>query len=331
MSAMPAALTPAGTRLSALAVAGLLTVGLAGCSGSPTASDAGSGGGDSAPAVATREADAPADGVSLAFGADGSTTARVKPGGSGGSGRVVERIDDFLGRDVIATAQVTVRTTDVSKARDEVGDLLRRYVGYVAEERTERDRDGDTVRSVLRLRVPTPKFDAALADLEELAPQVDVDRTTEDVTQQVVDVASRIRTQEISLGRLRRFLDRATTVDDVVRLESEIARREGDLGSMRAQQRELRDLTSESTITVRLQHVKAEKAEKPDPEEAGFVAGLSTGWGAFTAAVVGLSQAAGVALPFAVVLGLVGVPLVMWLRRRRTRLAPVAASGPVEG
>lgn len=328
MPALPATLTPAGTRLAALTVAGLLTVGVAGCSGS--AGDSGGAGDAAAPAATSRELDAPvndsADALSFQDTDAGSTASlrQRKP---------ASRIpDDFLGRDVIATAQVTVRTTDVSKARDAVGDILRRYVGYVSEERTSRNRKGDTVSSNLRLRVPTAKFDDALRDLEELAPQVDIDRATEDVTQQVVDTASRIRTQEISLGRLRRFLDRATTVDDVVRLESEIARREGDLGSLRAQQRELKDLTSESTITVHLQKAKAPaKPEKPEPKEAGFVVGFKTGWDAFTDAAVGLSQAAGVVLPFAVVLGAIGAPLVLWLRRRRTTVAPVAASEPVEG
>jgi hypothetical protein len=287
------------TSRAALAAAALL-LGLTACS---------SGGTDDAGGSAAEPA--AADDVDAGGAVDGvATTGEAEDAVS----RTVPRAA-FLGRDVIATAQVRVRTEDVGRARESVRDLLTRYVGYVADERTERDRDGETVTSVLRLRVPTPKFDEALAELEELAPAVDVDRSTEDVTQQVVDVASRIRTEEISLGRLRGFLGRATAIDDVVRLEAEIARREGDLGSLRAQQRELRDLTSESTITVRLDRVSAE--DEPEPDETGFAAGLSTGWDAFTATVAGLSQAAGVVLPFAVVLTLVGAPLMVWLRRRR--------------
>ena len=300
------------TRLAAAAVLGVLAAGLVGCSGGASTDDSAGGGAAAAADAPATAADELADGVTgrVAGKAEGSV---ARDAGDAG----------FLGRDVIATAQVTVRTTDVARARDGVGDVLRRYVGYVAEERTERDRDGEMRRSVLRLRVPTAKFDRALADLEDLAPAVDIDRATEDVTQQVVDVASRIRTQEISLGRLRGFLGRATAIDDVVRLEAEIARREGDLGSLRAQQRELRDLTSESTITVRLERVAAKEGAEPD--ETGFLAGLATGWDAFTATVAGLSQAAGVALPFAVVLALVGAPLVLWLRRRRTPPAPQPA------
>ncbi len=287
--------SPARRALAALVVVSAL--GAAGCSAG--GSDESAGGGAGAMAA---DAAAPRD----------------QTGGTAASGVT----DAFLGREVIATAEVTVRTGDVGKARDEVADLLRRYAGHVASERTERDRRGRTVRSVLELRVPTPKFDQALDELEGLAPQVDVDRSTEDVAQQVVDVASRVRTQEISLDRLRGFLDDAATVDDIVRLESEIARREGDLGSLRAQQRQLKDLTAESTITVRLEHEEA-AADPRHREGTGFLAGLSTGWDALTAAVVGLSRLAGVLLPFAVVLGLLGVPVVLWLRRRR-----VVATGP---
>ena len=317
-------------RSAALLATAALALTLTGCSGG--ANDSGGDGGGAvaadraAPAPASRPLDGAAnlaDSDALTFESKGGQSAA----GKGATGKVSTKLpeNDFLGRDVIATAQVTVRTSDVTGARERVGDLLRRYVGYVAEETTERDRKGRTVRSVLQLRVPTARFDEALTDLEDLAPAVDVDRSTEDVTQQVIDVASRIRTQEISLGRLRRFLDRATTVDGIVRLESEIARREGDLGSLRAQQRQLADLTAESTITVHLLHVTKPKP-KPEHKEAGtgFVAGLSTGWGAFTAAAVGLSQAAGVVLPFAILVALVGLPLAVWLRRHR-RPEPVLA------
>ena len=325
-------------RLGALAVTATLATGLAACGGGDATSDSGGSSGGSGDAGSVAAGPAPAAEPAAGSGAgllqdkdsrlsaanaydSGATDALRAPAGApdAAEGKPASRLpdDSFLGRSVIATAQVSVRTTDVGKARDEVGDVIRRYVGYVADERTERNRKGETVRSVMQLRIPTPKFDQALADLEELAPQVDIDRSTEDVTQQVIDVASRIRTQEVSLTRLRGFLGKATTVDGIVRLESEIARREGDLGSLRAQQRQLRDLTSESTITVRLQHVEKAKPE-PEPKQAGtgFVAGLSTGWGAFVSAMVGLSQAVGVVLPFAVLLALLGVPLLLWLRRR---------------
>lgn len=291
-------------RLATLLAAGALTVGLAGCSaGSGDAARTSSGGGVAAEVAPDSTV---ADRTAVETG--------QKAAGRTASSQLSET--SFLGRSVIATAQVTVRTTDVSRARDEVGDLLRRYVGYVAEESTVRDRDGDTVRSVLRLRIPTERFDRALGDLEQLAPGVDIDRSTEDVTQQVVDVASRIRTQEVSLGRLRRFLGRATSVEDIVRLETEIARREGDVGSLRAQQRELRDLTSESTITVRLQKVSKEQVEQ-DRDDAGFLAGLVRGWDAFTGSLLVVSTAVGVVLPFAVVLALLAGPVLVWLRRRR--------------
>ena len=304
--------------------AAALTLTLTGCSGG----GAGDAGGEATSADVARAPSDSTAGQARSLADAGSLSAArdsAAPAESGGKASTVPTglgENDFLGRDVIATAQVTVRTSDVGTAREKVGDLLRRYVGYVAEESTERDRLGRTVRSVLQLRVPTDKFDQALGDLEDLAPAVDIDRSTEDVTQQVIDVASRIRTQEISLARLRGFLDKATTVDGIVRLESEIAQREGDLGSLRAQQRQLADLTAESTITVHLVHVSKAKPEpRPRKADTGFLAGLSTGWGAFTAAVVGVSQGAGVVLPFALALALVGVPLVVWLRRRR-RTAP---------
>ncbi|HET7823328.1 MAG TPA: hypothetical protein VFL10_17535, partial [Ornithinibacter sp.] len=60
----------------------------------------------------------------------------------------------------------------------------------------------------------------------------------------------------------------------------------------------------------------------------GFLAGLKAGWTAFTGSVTVLLTVVGALLPFAVVLALVLVPLVLWLRRRTPR-TPVTAQPAV--
>ena len=51
-------------------------------------------------------------------------------------------------------------------------------------------------------------------------------------------------------------------------------------------------------------------------DDTGFLAGLKAGWAAFTDSVTVLLTVLGALLPFAVVLALVLVPLLLWLRRR---------------
>lgn len=230
-------------------------------------------------------------------------------------------------RQVIATGRVTLAAEDLDATRADVQDLLARFGGYVAEEDTRHDDAGATERSTLRLRVPSQHFDRVMAAFEDVATLVDSGRSTVDVTTEVIDVDARIRTQEVSLRRLRGFLGKAADVEAMIRLESEIAEREADLASLRAQQEHLEDQTSLATVTVTL--VPTAAAEPGPLDEAGFLTGLRTGWDALTGAFVVGATALGVVLPFSLVAGLVVVPL-WWGVRSHRRRTPALEPGPTE-
>jgi hypothetical protein len=238
-------------------------------------------------------------------------------------------------RAVISTGQVEIEAADLSEVRSEIDQLVGRFGGFIAKEQTRNDDEGTTSQSTLELRVPSQHFEAVMSSFEEFSTVVDTSRKAVDVTTEVIDVESRIRTQEVSLQRLRGFLGEARNVNEVIRLESEIAEREADLASLRAQQNYLEDQTSLATVTVRMT-LPAEKVdEDEDPlADAGFLTGLRNGWQALTDVAVVAATVAGALLPFAMVLGLVLVPLVVWLRTRSRRRAgprpgpPAPASPP---
>ena len=287
----------------------LLALALAGCSGGGDADTMGAASGESAEAPAERGADSLTGSLS---DFDGAKRVPVQT------------------RSVISTGEVQLESDDLVEVRSQIDRLLGRFGGYVAREQTHNDDEDRTSQSTLQLRVPSQHFDTMMASFEEFATVVDANRKAEDVTTEVIDVASRIRTQEISLERLRNFLRRATKVSDMIRLESEIARREADLASLRAQQDYLSDQTSLATITVRmsLPPEVAATADDDPLEDAGFLTGLRNGWAALTDVVVVGATVLGALLPFAVVLALVLGPLVLALRATRRRRTPVSTPPP---
>jgi hypothetical protein len=249
------------------------------------------------------------------------TSTRNRAGGQQGAGRTAVQT-----RKVISVGSVSLEAADLSAAREEIDRLLGRYGGRVTDEETVNDDDGEPERSTLRLRVPSVRFDAMMGAFDDLATVTRTDREAADVTTEVIDVDARIRTQEVSLERLRRFLGEARDVGSMIRLESEIAQREADLGSLRAQQEYLEDQTSLATIKVDLTRAPRDGQDVGDPlEDAGFLSGLRTGWDALVDVVVVTGTVLGALTPFAVVLALVGVPGWLWLRAtRRRRTVPAA-------
>ena len=176
-------------------------------------------------------------------------------------------------RAVIATATLSLHSHDVRATRNDVQQVTDALRGEVADEEADSD-DGELVWTRLVLRVPTARFADAVTRIEGLAELASTERSTEDVTTQVIDNEVRIRAQERSLRRVEALLDRATRIADVVAIESELTRRQADLDSLKQQQAWLADQTSMSTITVHVERL-ATKAREEDrgvrlPQRAGL-------------------------------------------------------------
>ena len=97
---------------------------------------------------------------------------------------------------------------------------------------------------------------------------------------------------------------------------------------MQTQLAALDDAVALAPVEVRLS--TDEQVLEDADDDTGFLAGLTAGWTAFTTSVGVLLTVIGAALPFAVVLALVAVPLWMWLRRRapHTPVPPAAVQPP---
>ena len=240
-----------------------------------------------------------------------------------------EEADESADRAIISTGVVSLLDEDVARARFDVQKIVDTHDGEVAEEKTSTDDDGAISRSRLVVRVPAGDFDATMEELEEVAELESSNRSSEDVTTTVIDNEVRIRAQTESLRRIETLLARARTIRDIVSIEAQLTRRQADLDSLKQQQAYLADQTSLSTITVFLEQKPDRPKKSVEAEDAaGFLAGLSSGWGALKTFTTGVATVVGALLPFTALLLLVGVPAWLLLRNvvRRRPPAPVTAS-----
>jgi hypothetical protein len=324
----------------AASIAGLVFL-LGACSGGAGDDDSGGGGGDASQVEAgPLPADAPAgeapnergaakaqsetDSLSSFDESGADLDSVVQTGATPDPGTPVSE------RAVISRATVALTSDDVADARFEVGKIVDQMDGEVAEEQTEGGED--MRRSRVVIRVPSANFDEAVAALEKVGNLESSTRKSEDVTTRVIDNAARIRAQDESLRRVEVLLGRATSIRDIVAIESQLTRRQADLDSLKSQQAFLADQTSLSTIAVHIERTPepvTKKKDKPDTDDSGFLSGLDDGWDALTKFGTGLATVAGALLPFAIVFGLLGVPAWIVVRRlaRRRPSTPAAPAG----
>ncbi|MFI5065469.1 MAG: DUF4349 domain-containing protein [Streptosporangiales bacterium] len=305
---------PSFDRRTAAAAAGLLTV--TGCLLAAGCSATGSSPSSSSPAngaAAAQPAAAPA-----AHAAAGSSAGR------GGAALAV--LPGPGAQSIIYTASLTVRVADLGRAAAAAAQLARADGGYLASEHTAIDRAHPAQSTVsLQLKIPAAGYQQALAILSaQLGTRLTLDQQAQDVTQTVADVSSRVTSAQDAITALRALLTRAGSVTSLLDVQNQINAEEASLEELLAQQRALAHETAFGTVSLLLVS-KPVPAVKHAKKAGGFAGGLAAGWHGLVRVVSALLTAAGAALPFAVVLALLGgVGYLVWHRLPRRRAVPPA-------
>ena len=282
------------------------------------------GGSSSSSAVARGDAGAKAPSVGGLSGApeqSGSSAGSVGGGAADGKSSAAVPADLLQNRRLVLNTSVDLTVPSVFAAAARVRALTSAAGGYVGDEKTAGS--GATAQSAMTLRVPQAQLSQLTDQVAGLGKVTSRSQTSQDVTQQTVDVTSRLATQRASVARIRALLAQATRIADIVAIEGELSQRESDLESMEAQLKSLDDAVDLATLSVMLSAQGAPK--KPAKDNTGFLAGLSNGWDAFTGALVVGLTVVGALLPFTVALLVLGFPALLLWRRRRTAVPPPPA------
>ncbi|GHG15919.1 DUF4349 domain-containing protein [Streptomyces hydrogenans] len=229
---------------------------------------------------------------------------------------------------LIRTASLAVEVDRVAPAADRVRAVVAAAGGRVESETTERVDDRyDSAHLVLR--VPQERYDGVLAGLAGTGKVLSRQAEAQDVTDQVVDVESRIASQRASVARVRALMDRAERLADVVTLEGELSRRQADLEALLARQASLEDRTSLATITLDLREKERVTVEDEVTDDSRPAVGdaFEGGWDALVAVVAWTLVVLAALAPW-LAAALAGYAVWRWVLRPRRAARPVTAPVP---
>ena len=167
---------------------------------------------------------------------------------------------------VIRTAQITLTVDDVVAATASVRNLATSRSGFVFSSTTYTQRDQQFAQ--LTLRVPADHFDDTISKLRAAPWVLEILReesTSQDVSAEYVDNESRLTALEETQRRYLALLADASTIESILRLESELTKVRSQIETIKGRQSYLGELTAFSTITLSLRPTDAvEETEDPD-------------------------------------------------------------------
>lgn len=300
--------------LAAVAAPGallLIAATVAGCSGSASSSSAGAG-------TAAGPASAPsAAGTAPQYSSDSGPVA-----GTGTSGGTTTGNLTRTGEQLIYTAQLSVRATDVSAAVTRATSIATAAGGYISAQNTATvPGHPSQSTSTVTLKIPVAVYSTTLAALSgpSLGTQLSLTQQAQDVTQQVADVSSRVTSDQAAIVQLRALLKHAGSVAQLLTVQDQINTEETDLESMLAQQNALDHETAYGTVTLSVVGPKAAApAKKKATPPPGLAGGLNHGWHGFRLTVDWVLTVLGAVAPFAAVIAVIA-GLAWWARRWVTR------------
>lgn len=239
-----------------------------------------------------------------------------------------------IDRKIIKNAEVSVLVEDSDIAIDRLTQVVGDVGGYIVSSRIwyQSHLDGENYKyATITLGVPVDQFEVAMRRVRGLAIRVlDENASGEDVTDQFVDLQSRLSNLEATQARIQSFLEDAKTVDEALRINQELAQIEAQIEEVKGRMNYLSDRSAFSTITVTISPELPEIEPAPIPEPQPWTPGetLKDATETLVKAYQGIVEF-GIWLVVAVLPILAPPVLVVWflvrLLRRRPSKAPASS------
>ena len=212
---------------------------------------------------------------------------------------------------VIRTGQAYIEVEKVDPAVLKIRQLAAQYNGYIANSSVSGGRD-QIRQATLELKIPGQRYDEAVGSLSTIGKIETVSTNAQDVGEEFVDVTARVNNAKRLEDRLLTLLaNRTGKLDEVLRVERELARVREEIERYEGRLRYLTSRVSMSTLSITV-HEPAPILGN-NPGENPIAAALRRAWRNFIGLIAATIASLGVLVPLAL-LALAG-----WYGYRRWR------------
>lgn len=160
----------------------------------------------------------------------------------------------------------------------------------------------DFVYITCTFSVPSASFDKAVSIIDSLDPDANTQSSEKDVTEEYIDMQSRLKAKRDLVEQLNKFYARAKDVDDSINIYYQIQSVQEEIESIEGRMKYLESVTSESTINVTFSQPDAKVIDNPTPSR--FTRGMVRLWNDIQDGLVWLIGFILLLIPLSLVLGL---------------------------
>ena len=152
-------------------------------------------------------------------------------------------------RKIIKEGNISFEVKNVKETRDRINKVIEEVEGYVSNDNEYKY--SDRIEQSITIRVPSKNFNALLNKITEGVERLDSRNiSATDVTEEYVDVLSRIKTKKELEARYKEIMQKAYSVSDMLEIERQMGILREEIESAEGRLKYLENRVSLSTLTV---------------------------------------------------------------------------------
>ena len=183
-----------------------------------------------------------------------------------------------ISKKVIKTAFLNIQVENLDSTKNAIEAALPRFGAYVAQ--SDQSNYGGNTQVKMTLRVPPESLDPLLNFVEAQAAYMhSKEVTSKDVTEEFVDVESRLENKRRAEQRYREILAQARTVEEILKVEGHLRKVTEEIEAAEGRLRYLSSKTAMSTVKLTFYQPNYLPAEAPGQSYFSKLgASFTAGW-----------------------------------------------------
>lgn len=189
---------------------------------------------------------------------------------------------EVIKKKIIKDGRLGLKVTDLEKTKVRIDTLLKAYGGYYANENFN-NTDWESTYS-LKIRIPSAHFERFIAEIERGDDEIQYKEIdARDVTDQFIDLETRLENKKSYLKRYNDLLNQAKTIKEILEIEEKIRVLEEEIESTTGRLTYLSDLVDYSTLDLTITKQKDFKYNPANRDKFSerLKQSLTNGWFGF--------------------------------------------------
>ena len=160
-----------------------------------------------------------------------------------------------IDKKIIKNGRMGIEVSNLTESKEKVNVLVIKYKGYYSSESFHNDDYSSNYQ--LNIRIPAEIFDEFIQNIESGTGEILYKNiNTQDVTEEFIDLETRLNNKKNYLKRYNELLDKANNITDIVEIEEKIRKIEEEIESTTGRLQYLDNQVNYSTLDLSLQKKK---------------------------------------------------------------------------